>query len=674
MERFPENLSGSRQSGTPSGKSHRRVRGENVGQCVLVRILAKTSKIKNLAVALVCCLWAAGCADTAHNVVAVRPPTISVAAAPIVGVLPLNSRRGVVALSLRAPNGDELVARAVNALFEAGQQDYRAGHLDQARQEFDQSVEVLLSSGYDLKQEPRLQQLYDRIVETVHADEMVAFRDGDGFSEQKSEPAPLDEMPDLAAAPPAPADPALRGNAEVEVESVEHDLPLTVNDYVLAYLNFFQTPRGRAIVATGLRRAGRYREMISGVLREEGLPQDLIYLAQNESAFQPQALSREGARGLWQFMSSSGRLYGLQKNWWVDDRQDPEKATRAAAEDLRGLYNEFGDWYLAMAAYDCGPANIERAIQRTGYADFWELYRRNVLPKETRNYVPIIIALALISKDPARYGIEVDPEPPIEPDSVKPGHAIDLRLVAETIDVDLDTLRSLNPQLLRLVTPDDPNFVLHLPEGTAERFYAEIAAIPPDKWVSWRNHRVEEDETLSSIAKQYRVSPAAIAAANGIETDAPLAVGTKLIIPVEERAEPEMGRRVSYRVRRDDTLPSIADEFDVTPAELRRWNHLRSDRVARGMRLSVYPGGMTPPPASASKPATVATVTAAMNRTGDAADGSATPIVYQVKPGETLWSIARAYRTTVEALRSANRYLFSRPLESGDELTILRAQ
>jgi membrane-bound lytic murein transglycosylase D len=636
--------------------------------------LAKTSKIKILAVALVCCLWAAGCADTARDAVAVRPPTITAAAAPNLGPLPLNSRRGSVALSMRAPDGDQLVARAVNVLFEAGQQDYRAGHLDQARQEFDQSLEVLLSSGYDLKQEPRLQQLYDRIVETVHADEMVAFRDGDGFSEQKSEPAPLDEMPDLAAAPPVPADPALRGNAEVEVESVEHDLPLTVNDYVLAYLNFFQTPRGRAIVATGLRRAGRYREMISGVLSEEGLPQDLIYLAQNESAFQPQALSREGARGLWQFMSSSGRLYGLQKNWWVDDRQDPEKATRAAAEDLRGLYNEFGDWYLAMAAYDCGPANIERAIQRTGYADFWELYRRNVLPKETRNYVPIIIALALISKDPARYGIEVDPEPPIEPDSVKPGHAIDLRLVAETIDVDLDTLRTLNPQLLRLITPDDPNFVLHLPEGTAERFYAEIAAIPPDKWVSWRNHRVEEDETLSIIAKEYRVSPAAIAAANGIETDAPLAVGTKLIIPVEERAEPEMGRRVSYRVRRDDTLPSIADEFDVTPAELRRWNHLRSDRVARGMHLSVYPGGMTPPPESASKPATAATVTAAMNRSGDEAAGSATPIVYQVKPGETLWSIARAYRTTVEALRGANRYLFSRPLESGDELTILRAQ
>jgi membrane-bound lytic murein transglycosylase D len=637
------------------------------------RVQRRALRAAGAALALAFSLWAAGCADDGHAVV-VRPPTIQ-SAPPSVGLLPLESRRGTAGVSLQAPNGDLLVARAVNASFAAGQQDYQAGHLDQARREFDASLEVLLSSGYDLKQEPQLQQMYDHIVETVHADEMVAFRDGDGFSEQKTEPAPADEMPDLSASPPAPADPALRGNAEGEVASVEHDLPLTVNDYVLAYLNFFQTPRGRAIVETGLRRAGRYRDMISEVLREEGLPQDLIYLAQNESAFQPQALSKEGARGLWQFMSSSGRLYGLQKSWWVDDRQDPEKATRAAAEDLRGLYNEFGDWYLAMAAYDCGPANVERAIQRTGYADFWELYRRNVLPKETRNYVPIIIALALISKDPARYGIAVDPEAPIEPDSVKPGHAIDLRLVAETIDVDVDTLRTLNPQLLRLVTPDDQDFVLHLPQGTAERFYAEIAAIPPDKWVSWRNHRIEEDETLSSIAKEYRVSPAAIAAANGIDADAPLPVGAKLIIPVEARSDPSLGRRISYRMRREDTLASIADEFDVSTEEIRRWNHLRGDRVARGMRLSVYPGGMTPPPAPTNKPAAAEMASASMARSSTgAADAGGQKIVYQVKPGETLWSIARAFRTTVEELRGANRFLFDRPLEAGDELTILRAQ
>ena len=175
---------------------------------------------------------------------------------------------------------------------------------------------------------------------------------------------------------------------------------------------------------------------------------------------------------------------------------DPEKATRAAAQHLRDLYGFYGDWYLAMAAYNCGPGNVQKGMERTGYADFWELYKRNVLPRETKNYVPIILALTLIAKDAAHYGIAVEPDQPVETDVVKPGRAIDLRLVAETIEVDVDTLRTLNPSLLRMATPDDPEFVLHLPKGTSERFSAEIADIPSDKWVSWRRHRVEAGETL----------------------------------------------------------------------------------------------------------------------------------------------------------------------------------
>ena len=182
--------------------------------------------------------------------------------------------------------------------------------------------------------------------------------------------------------------------------------------------------------------------MVQRVLQEEGMPQDLIYLAQAESAFLPQAVSKAGARGMWQFMSFAGRKYGLQKSWWVDERQDPEKATHAAARDLRDLYDQFGDWYLAMAAYNSGAGTVQHAVERTGYADFWELYKRNALPKETQNYVPIILALTLISKDPGRYGIEFQPEPSLKADAVKPGQPIDLRLVAETIDTDLETLRS----------------------------------------------------------------------------------------------------------------------------------------------------------------------------------------------------------------------------------------
>jgi membrane-bound lytic murein transglycosylase D len=363
----------------------------------------------------------------------------------------------------------------------------------------------------------------------------------------------------------------------------------------------------------------------------------------------------------------------LNKTWWVDERQDPEKATHAAARDLRDLYDQFGDWYLAMAAYNSGAGTVQHAVERTGYADFWELYKRKVLPKETQNYVPIILALTLISKDPARYGIDFEPEPAVKADSVKPGKPIDLRLVAESIDTDLETLRGLNPQLLRLVTPTDPEFVLRIPEGTTERFFGEIAAIPPEKWVSWRRHKVEQGETLSAIAKRYRVTPAEVADANDLQVSAALEEGQKLIIPAAGPSEATTGKLIRYRVRRTDTEGTIADEFDVTTAELRKWNHLKSDHVVRGTALRIYPGGMEPAPQAKPRESATNTVVARRSapRNVPVMEAQTNPVVHHVKAGETLWSIARAYRTTVEAIQSGNRYLFSRPLQVGDTLTIL---
>ena len=618
----------------------------------------------------------AGCEESARRPVQVRPPENPLSIQQAIGPLPADPRRArVVPLGLQPPNGVETLIKRVGAVFQSGEQNYKAGHLGKARRDFDQAVDWLLSSGLDLQADPRLEQLYDHIVDTVHGYEMTAFREGDGFSEQKAEPAPIDEIAEMNVPPPDKLDPRLGERAAQELADVAHDLPVTVNDYVLSYLNFFQTPRGRAIVEHGLRRSGRYRDMIARVLREEGMPQDLIYLAQAESAFQPMALSRAGARGIWQFMAYRGREYGLQRSWWVDERQDPEKATRAAARHLRDLYQIFGDWYLAMAAYNSGPANVAHAIERTGYADFWELYKRNALPRETKNYVPIILALMLMSKDANRYGLQAEPEPPVRSDAVRPGHPIDLRLVAETIDVELDTLRTLNPQLLHMVSPADPEFELRLPEGSAERFNSEIAAIPPEKWVSWRRHRVEEGETLSAIANRYRVTASAIADANGLDGRTPVKVGDKLIIPAAARPQPTMGKLVRYRVHRGDTLDSVAEQFDVSVAELKRWNGLRSNRVGRGTSLRVYPGGRTPPNNRKSRSKEVGTEKAPAGR-GATVETAATRaaenggVVHRVKRGETLWSIALAYRTTVEALRGANRFLFSRPLQPGDLLMI----
>ncbi len=544
----------------------------------------------------------AGCEDAGKKPVQARVPalapgaTSAAQAPPELPALPLaNPARGPVSLLPPVPAGKDYLIQKVQEKFASGEQNFKAGHLEAARKDFDDAVDWMLESGYDPNGDPRLSELFHRVVDSVYAYELQAFRAGDGFNEAPAVPAAIDEVAEMTF----PVDPSLKGRAEEAAKNISHDLPLTVNDEVLSFLNFFQTPRGRAIVETGLSRAGRYREMISRVLREEGVPQDLIYLAQAESAFQPLALSRAGARGIWQFVAYRGQEYGLRHTWWIDERQDPEKATRAAAQHLRDLYKLFGDWYLAMAAYNCGPGNVQKGIERTGYADFWELYKRKVLPRETKNYVPIIIALTLIAKDAAHYNILADPEAPVPTDVVKPGRAIDLRLVAETIDVDVTTLRALNPSLLRMATPDDRSFELHLPQGTATKFSAEIADIPPDKWVSWRRHRVEAGETLTSIARKYRVTAAAIADANNLGRSAALGAGEKLIIPATLPQSETKRRLVSYRVRRGETLGGIADRFSVETEDIRKWNRLKSNKVSRGMVLRIYTIGGAPEATSA---------------------------------------------------------------------------
>jgi membrane-bound lytic murein transglycosylase D len=558
----------------------------------------------NAGAVLLAAMSFAGCEDAAKRPVQAHAPALEMqptqgsqtkaaqAGPSAVGNLPVRNLKTQPLISLvpQMPGGIPYLIERVKEKFAAGEANYKAGHLAAARREFDDAVDWMLESGYDPNSDPKLSELFHQVTDTIYAYELQAFRAGDGFSEAPAVPAPIDEVAEMTF----PVDPKLRERAEQAAKSVSHDLPLTVNDVVASYLNFFQTPRGRAIVENGLRRKGKYDDMIARVLKEEGVPQDLIYLAQAESAFQPLALSRAGARGIWQFVQWRGNEYGLKRTWWVDERMDPEKATRAAAQHLRDLYGLFGDWYLAIAAYNCGPGNVQKGVERTGYADFWELYKRNVLPRETKNYVPIILALTLIAKDAAHYGISVDPEREVETDVVKPGRAIDLRLVAETIDVDVATLRTLNPSLLRMATPDDPGFVLHLPKGTSEMFSAEIADIPADKWVSWRRHRVESGETLTSIAKKYRVTPGAIAAANDLEAGAGLEAGEKLIIPAARPVEETKSRLVRYRVRRGDTLGGIADQFSVTDADIRKWNGLKGGKVSRGMVLRIYTLGGAP--------------------------------------------------------------------------------
>ena len=545
----------------------------------------------------------------------------------------------------------DLIAQ-VEKEYQAGQDNYRAGHLETAKQNFDRAFNTLLGSNLDIRSDQRLEQELDRILEGINGFELQALQEGDGFTEQKSEPAPIDEANEVTF----PVDANVKAKAEAEIKSTPSDLPLMMTDQVAGYISYFSSTRGRPTIENALIRSGRYDDMIRRTLKEEGVPQDLIYLAQAESGFHPLALSRVGARGIWQFMASRAKGYGLERDWWLDERQDPEKSTRAAARHLKDLYNQFGDWYLAMAAYNSGPGTVQSAVKRTGYADFWELYRRNVLPKETRNYVPIIVAVTIMAKNPSQYGLDhLAMEKPVPSDIVKIDYPVDLRLVAECIDASASDLQDLNPSLLRMTTPKDRDFDLHLPIGSADKFQAAIAAIPPDMRVWWRFHKVQSGDTLASVARTYRSTTKSIAEANNLEDDADLLPDTKLIIPIApgkhstaEDAATYSRRPVRYKIRKGDTVERVADNFGVPPAMVRKWNHLKGDSLKGRRTLYVH----LPVSPAAVRDAQAASKSTAKKKTTQASNNV---MHHRVKQGETLYSIASSYNTTVDALKRDNR-------------------
>jgi membrane-bound lytic murein transglycosylase D len=581
----------------------------------------------------------------------------------------------MVPQALQADPIADLIAR-VEKEYQAGRDNYQAGHLEAAKQDFDSAFNQLLGSGFDLQSssDDRLERELDRILDGVNGLDLAALQQGDGFAEQKSEPAPIDEANELTPA----VDQNVKAKAEAEIKSTRSDLPLMMTDQVAGFINYFSN-RGRGTVERALARSGRYEDMIRRILREEGVPQDLIYLAQAESGFHPLAVSRAGARGMWQFMGSRAKGYGLERSWWVDDRQDPEKATRAAAHHLKDLYNEFGDWYLAMAAYNSGPGTVQAAVKRTGYADFWELYRRNALPKETRNYVPIILAVTIMGKNPAQYGLDsVVKEKPVAYDTVKIDYPIDLRLVAECVDATASDLLDLNPSLLRMTTPKfsengvtgkDQEFELRLPAGTASKFQTTVASIPTDKRVWWRYHKVQAGETLASIARAYRTSPKAIAEANDLNdglNNGAVAPESRLIIPIAPGKQSDTityaHATTRYQVRKGDTVESVAENFGVPAKMVRSWNRLKGSSLAGRkvlyLHLPVTSGaGETRLAArhlSRSKNQ-VQAQTRTPSASGQAVGSSSGVVHHKVKAGETLSSIASSYNTTVTALKHDNR-------------------
>jgi membrane-bound lytic murein transglycosylase D len=472
-----------------------------------------------------------------------------------------------------------LIGRAENS-YTSGVANYNANRLDAARMDFDSAVDAMLSSGMDLKNDPQLSDEFESLVDRINSLELVALKQGNGFS-PKVEPAPLDEAMNEVTFPP---DPALVGRINAEIATTKSDLPLVVNDYVAGFINYFtNSPGGHAHLRASLERAGKYKEMILRTLKQYGVPQDLIYQAVAESGFQPQALNRRsGAGGMWQFMPFAG-AYGLERNGYFDERFDPVKSTIAYAKYMKYLHDQFGDWYLAMAAYDWGAGNVQRAVARTGYADFWELYRHNALPGETKNYVPGILAAVIMAKNPKQYGLtDVVPDAPVLSDTVTTEYAISLQLVADVTGSTVPEIVALNPALLRLTTPKDIPYDLHIPPGTKQIYTDRLKAIPEENRASWRFHIVMPGETLDQIATAMHTRVSAIETVNEIAADDPPPPGTALVIPVAG-----VSGQQRYRTRRGDTLVTVADRFGVSVEDLRSWNHLSSNRVAPGRTLYV---------------------------------------------------------------------------------------
>jgi len=511
----------------------------------------------------------------------------------------------------------------VSQIIRKAEDHYRHGKLNlednkrqEAREEFDKAVDSILESGLDVRASQRLQTFYLELVERIYREEVpsqqiapasnvttvvaqnVQTPDAPqqktqpaqiGFREQKFEPSPLDELSKLVLTPDE------QNVSEADVLALEQarqnvNFAFTLNPLIQGYINYYQG-RGRSTMESGLRRSGQFMKLARQIFAQEGVPVDVTWLGQVESAWKPKAMSWAAASGLWQFVPGTGRQYGLKQTAWIDERNSFEQATRASARYLKTLAAHFnGNWELAMAAYNTGASNVDRAISRAGTENFWSIYP--YIAQETRNYVPNILATILIAKNPEKYGFKgIRPEAPMSYDVVQVPSATSLQLVADATDSNVDYIRSLNPELKRDVTPRGEPYNVRVPGGRAKQFVALLKRVPGERRDTARVISVAPGEDLQSVASRTGVSVSQLQAMNnGVD----LKSTTKLVVPnsnvkltrwvrAKPGTEPEAPTAglTKVRARKGDTIARIAAAHNVDVNEVARINGITADTELR---------------------------------------------------------------------------------------------
>lgn len=530
------------------------------------------------------------------------------------------------------PTAVQMAEDRVQKVIGTAEDHFRKGKLnlednkrDQARDEFDKAVDSILESGLDVRASQKLQGFYLELVERIYREEVPTARgtvqpnmsdavaqngaapqkndppQQVGFSEQKFEPSPLDELSQLKLTRDeenvSDADVAALEQAKQNVNFAFSTHPL-----VQQYINYYQG-RGRATMESGLRRSGQFMKMARQIFKEEGVPIDVTWLGQVESAWRPKAMSWAAASGLWQFIPGTGRQYGLRQTAWVDERNSYEQATRASAKYLKDLAKRYnGNWELAMAGYNTGAGNIDRAISRAGSANFWAIYP--YIAQETRNYVPNILATILIAKNPEKYGFKgIRPDPAMAYDRVQVANAISLQLVAEATDTSVDHIRGLNPELRRDVTPRGEAYTVRVPGGKGTQFHALLKRIPADRRETARVLSVVPGEDLQAVANRAGVSVAQLQALNsGVD----LKSTSKVVVPSNSlrlsswrrvkpgTAEPAAASSLTkIRARKGDTIARIAASRNLDANEVARLNGVTADvelKAGQEVRLPATTG------------------------------------------------------------------------------------